>query len=138
LKSKAFSQDVYRVSFSQFNENWLTTSGTGHIRFWKISETFTGLKLQGDIAKFGQFELSDVCSYAEFEDGNVLSSSEYGKLLLWEGNLVKSVVSIDAERSCHDGQIEFVRHHNKKIITAGADGFVRFWDAQAINQGESD
>jgi WD40 repeat protein len=37
LKSKAFSQEVYRVSFSQFNQNWLTTSGTGHIRFWKIS-----------------------------------------------------------------------------------------------------
>ncbi len=55
LKSKAFSQDIYRVTFSQFNENWLTTSGTGHIRFWKIAETFTGLKLQGDIGKFGQF-----------------------------------------------------------------------------------
>jgi hypothetical protein len=55
LKSKAFSQDIYRVSFSQFNQNLLTTSGTGHIRFWKIAETFTGLKLQGDIAKFGQF-----------------------------------------------------------------------------------
>ena len=50
--------------------------------------------MQGDIAKFGQFELSDVISYAEFEDSNVLSSSEYGKLLLWEGNLIKSVVSI--------------------------------------------
>jgi WD40 repeat protein len=37
LKSKAFSQDVYRVSFSQFNQNWLTTGGTGHIRLWKIS-----------------------------------------------------------------------------------------------------
>ena len=75
LKSKAFSQDIYRVTFSQFNQNLLTTSGTGHIRFWKIAQTFTGLKLQGDIAKFGQFQLSDVVSYAEFEDGNVLSSS---------------------------------------------------------------
>lgn len=55
LKSKAFSQDVYRVSFSQFNQDFITTSGTGHIRFWKIAQTFTGLKLQGDIAKFGQF-----------------------------------------------------------------------------------
>ena len=138
LKSKAFSQEVYKVSFSQFNEKWLTTSGTGHIRFWKISETFTGLKLQGDIAKFGQFELSDVTSYAEYEDGNVLSSSEYGKLLLWEGNLIKSVVAISPEKSCHNGPIEFVKHHNKKIISAGADGYVRFWDAQAINTGESD
>ena len=109
LKSKAFSQDIYRVTFSQFNQHLLTTSGTGHIRFWKIAETFTGLKLQGDIAKFGQFELSDVVSYAEFEDGNVLSSSEYGKLLLWEGNLIKSVVSIDENTPCHKGSVEYVR-----------------------------
>lgn len=55
LKSKAFSQEVYRVNFSQFNEKWITTSGTGHIRFWRIASTFTGMKLKGDIAKFGQF-----------------------------------------------------------------------------------
>jgi len=48
------------------------------------------------------------------------------------------VVSIDPERPCHAGHVEFVRHYNKKIITAGADGYIRFWDAQAINQGESD
>ena len=32
LKSKAFSQDIYRVTFSPENANQLTTSGTGHIR----------------------------------------------------------------------------------------------------------
>ena len=32
LRSKAFSQDVYRVSFSPENPGQLTTSGTGHIR----------------------------------------------------------------------------------------------------------
>jgi hypothetical protein len=31
----------------------LATMGTGHIKFWKIAETFTGLKLKGQIAKFG-------------------------------------------------------------------------------------
>jgi hypothetical protein len=31
-----------------------------------------------------------------------------------------------------------VRNQNKKIISAGSDGYIRFWDAQAINQGESD
>ena len=64
LKSKAFSQEIYRVNFSQFNEKWITTSGTGHIRFWRIASTFTGMKLKGDIGKFGQFELSDVASFA--------------------------------------------------------------------------
>ena len=32
LRCKAFSQDVYRVSFSPDNPGQLTTSGTGHIR----------------------------------------------------------------------------------------------------------
>jgi hypothetical protein len=68
----------------------------------------------------------------------VLSSSEYGKLLLWEGNLVKSVVAIGPDQPCHNGPIEFVKMIDKKIITAGGDGYIRFWDAQAINTGESD
>ena len=33
LRCKAFSQDVYRVSFSPDNPGQLTTSGTGHIRY---------------------------------------------------------------------------------------------------------
>lgn len=74
---------MYNVSFCHFNEAALITSGMGHIKFWKVSETFTGLKLQGEIAKFGQIELSDVSAFIDFEDGKVLSSSEYGKLLLW-------------------------------------------------------
>lgn len=32
LRSKAFSQDVFRVSFSTELEGQLTSSGTGHIR----------------------------------------------------------------------------------------------------------
>jgi len=27
--------------------------GMGHIKFWRIAETFTGLKLKGEIAKYG-------------------------------------------------------------------------------------
>ena len=38
LRSKAFSQDIYRVTFSPENAHQLTTSGTGHIRLvlWYI------------------------------------------------------------------------------------------------------
>jgi hypothetical protein len=49
----------------------LTTSGAGHIRFWRMARTFTGLKLQGDIGKFGKVELSDVGDFAELPDGKV-------------------------------------------------------------------
>ena len=60
LRSKAFSQDIYRVTFSPVIPGQLTTSGTGHIRFWKMANTFTGLKLQGQLGKFGRTELSDI------------------------------------------------------------------------------
>ena len=46
-----------------------------------MAKTFTGLKLQGDIGKFGKFDLSDVSAFAECEDGKVLSGSETGQLL---------------------------------------------------------
>lgn len=32
LRSKAFSQDVFKVTFSLENEEQLTTSGSGHIK----------------------------------------------------------------------------------------------------------
>ena len=49
LRSKAFSQDIYRVLWSADLEGVLTTAGTGHVRFWKMADTFTGLKLQAMI-----------------------------------------------------------------------------------------
>ena len=36
--------------------------------------TFTGLKLQGSIGKFGNEELSDVSGYADMPDGKVESN----------------------------------------------------------------
>jgi len=70
----------------------LVTSGSGHIRFWRMADTFTGLKLQGDLGRFGRVDLSDVADFVELPDGKVLSSSESGFLLLWEGGLVKCQV----------------------------------------------
>ncbi|MCO5589214.1 hypothetical protein L7F22_043180 [Adiantum nelumboides] len=46
LQSKAFSQDVFQVSFSRHFLGQLVTSGIGHIRFWKMANTFTGPKLE--------------------------------------------------------------------------------------------
>ena len=36
-----------------------------------MARTFTGLKLQGSIGKFGNEELSDVSGYADLPDGMV-------------------------------------------------------------------
>jgi len=58
-------------------------------RFWKMADTFTGLKLQGELGKFGRTEISDIEGYVELPDGKVLSGSEWGNMLLWEGGLIK-------------------------------------------------
>ena len=51
---------MFRVTFSTEIEGQLTTGGLGHIKFWKMAATFTGLKLQGELGKFGRTAISDV------------------------------------------------------------------------------
>ena len=143
LRSKAFSQEVYDVSFSPTFPGYIYTSGTGHIRFWKMASTFTGLKLQGDIGRFGNVDLSDISGYAELPDGKVISGTETGTLLIWDGGLIRAVlVRPDGEggafKPCHEGMIEVVRFDNatKTISTTGADGHMRWWDYATVRDAE--
>jgi WD40 repeat protein len=139
LHSKAFGQDVFTVRFSLDDDKRLTTSGTGHIRFWKMAQTFTGLKLQGSIGKFGKVELSDISSFVELPDGKVLSGTETGSLLLWEGNFIKCRFVIK-NGACHAGEVTYVEYDRKEgcIITAGMDGCIKLWDYTIIDSAEVD
>jgi len=140
LKSKAFSQEVFRVSFSPYTDDILFTCGSGHIRFWKMAQTFTGLKLQGEIAKFGQLELSDQASFYELPDGKVVSGTEYGTLIVWEGQFVKTHLMLDAENKTplHKGMIEVLLQDEDYYVTAGADGFIKWWRISDIDQAEAE
>ncbi len=77
------------------------------------------------LGRFGRTEMSDIAGYVEFPDGKVLSSSEWGGLLLWEGDLVKCEISRKGRKPCHAGPIECVYLDESDIITAGADGVIR-------------
>ena len=111
-----------------------------------MAETFTGLKLQGDIGRFGNEDLSDVAGYAELPDGKVLSGTESGRMLLWDGALIKAALvranvggDDDSDgRPCHDGMIECITLDVDAGIfhTAGADGYVRTWDFAEVNDAE--
>ena len=133
LKAKAFSQEVYRVSFSDNFEGKLITSGMGHIKFWEMAKTFTGLKLQGEIGKFGQLDLSDISAFVEFPDGKVLCGTEHGTFLLWEGIFVKANLMEPEGKKCHVGLVEHMSWEladnveDRKIMSAGHDGFVKWW-----------
>lgn len=140
LHAKAFGQDVFSVLFSVDNPGKLITSGTGHIRFWKMASTFTGLKLQGDIGKFGKVELSDIEAFAILPDAKALSSTEVGYLLLWEGNFIKLRFVRRFARPCHVGAIYVVilEREESRFVTAGQDGWIRWWDLTAVDGAEVD
>jgi WD40 repeat protein len=122
-----------------------------------MASTFTGLKLQGNIGKFGKVDLSDISSFVELPDGKVVSGTETGAILLWEGNFIKCrFVRADpsspratpsatprtryprSPRSnrvmCHQGEINYVAldRDERCVITAGDDGYIRWWDFDVI------
>ncbi|KAL0248134.1 hypothetical protein GEMRC1_003370 [Eukaryota sp. GEM-RC1] len=130
LRAKAFSQEVYSVQFSPTSDSQLVTSGTVHIKFWTMATTFTGLKLDGKLGRFGAVELSDIVSFVQFQDGKVLSGSEAGELLLWEGSYVKAIFRRSEESACHD---DLETNEPVVIVSCGHDGRIATWDFELID-----
>lgn len=71
ITCKSHSQDIYNVMFSPTIIGHLTTCGLGHIKFWKMAKTFTGLKLQGELGRFGKTEISDIIGVYSMSDEKV-------------------------------------------------------------------
>ena len=67
-----------------------------------MASTFTGLKLQGQLGKFGRIEISDISAYVELPDGKVLSGTEWGNFLLWDGGFIKVELSKKGKKFCHN------------------------------------
>ncbi|KAM7393288.1 hypothetical protein PAMA_008099 [Pampus argenteus] len=137
LSCKAISQEVYRVSFSPYNPELLTSSGSGHIKFWKMASTFTGLKLQGLLGHFGNTAATDIEGYVELPGGKVVSGSNWGNLLLWDGNTIKVEICRKEGRSCHVGDVQPFALEDGQLMTFGADGVVRSWDFESFDTTNS-
>ncbi|KAI4590034.1 hypothetical protein MJG53_001083 [Ovis ammon polii x Ovis aries] len=136
LRTKAFSQEVFKVTFNPEDDEQLTTSGSGHIKFWQMALTFTGLKLQGSLGRFGKTATTDIEGYMELPDGKVLSGSEWGNMLLWEGGHIKVELSRAAGKPCHQGPINQIMLDEGEVITIGSDGCVRIWDFETIDTAD--
>ena len=93
---------MFRVSFSPELQGQLTTSGIGHIRFWQMAETFTGLKLQGQLGRFGKTSVSDIEGFVQLPDGKVVSGAEWGNILVWDGGRITVEISREKGKPCHD------------------------------------
>lgn len=156
LRCKCFGSDVSTVRFSEYDNSLLVTGGNGHIKFWSMAKTFTGLKLQGTLGKFGRLEISNVTGFVVLPDGKVISGSESGSLLLWEGDLVKcsfvrEIFKAEEDMGafqqkaydctpCHVGPINcvIVIHDGRVVVTAGDDGYIRYWSREELDVAEGD
>ncbi|XP_017587422.1 PREDICTED: cilia- and flagella-associated protein 44 isoform X1 [Corvus brachyrhynchos] len=136
LRSKAFAQDVYKVMFSAENEEHLTTGGSGHIRFWKMALTLTGLKLQGALGRFGKTAVSDITGFVELPDGKVVSGTEWGNFLLWEAGLIKVELCQVGHKPCHKGPITQLVLDEGDLYSVGKDGVIRVWNFEVIDTAD--
>jgi hypothetical protein len=103
LRCKAFSQEVFKVDFSRYFRGQLLTSGVGHLRFWKMASTFTGLKLEGAIAKFGTVPISDIAGYFELRNSKV-------RLILWNKDISPNLFGDDMFPLSPNGSLVVLSH----------------------------
>lgn len=137
LRSKAFSLDVFQASFSPDIDGQLVSGGIGHIRFWNMAETFTGLKLQGPLGRFGRTNVSDIDAFVQLPDGKVISGCEWGNLLVWDDGLIKVEICRKGGKSCHDGNIKQMFILEGELLTIGVDGAICVWDIDTIDQADT-
>lgn len=140
LRAKTYGQDIYNIKFALANDETMMTYGTGHIQFWQMVKTFTGLKLKGSLGKFNGEPLSNITGALELKttDACVLTSTEYGDLLVWRRGKVEIKVMrkhpCGKVENCHAGAIESISYidNGARILTAGEDGAIRSWSVECI------
>lgn len=81
-----------------------------------------------------------MAGYHELPDGKIVSGTEYGTLILWEGNLVKAHLVLNREEKTplHKGGIECVLFEDNCFITSGVDGYIKWWGLAEIDAAEAD
>nr|DBA34597.1 TPA: hypothetical protein GDO54_002143 [Pyxicephalus adspersus] len=67
----------------------------------------------------------------------VISGSEWGNMLLWEGGLIKVEICRRGRRPCHSGSINQFVLDEGELITIGADGYVRVWDFETVDTADT-
>ncbi|KAK0161075.1 hypothetical protein PV327_009592 [Microctonus hyperodae] len=136
LRCESHSQEVYNVIFSSSLSGHIITGGAGHIKFWQMTSTFTGLKLKSQLGRFGRTEISDIIGILEMPDGKVVSGCEWGNILLWDNGLIKLEVYRKNKKSCHDKMITQFEYNDGELMSIGMDGWIRVWYYETIDQAD--
>ena len=143
IKHTVNSNECFNVSFSPFDDSIITTSGSEHIMFWELVETFTGLKLQHENGRFGRVDSNDILSTAHLQNEKLISGSRCGHLLLWDEGFLKCRFVEPKQKDTHacnsdekhggspshEGGITFIHFdvERKEILSAGEDASIKWW-----------
>uniref|UniRef100_A0A6P7FPY4 Cilia- and flagella-associated protein 44-like n=1 Tax=Diabrotica virgifera virgifera TaxID=50390 RepID=A0A6P7FPY4_DIAVI len=136
LRNKSYVNDVYAVKFSPYIPGEITTCGVGHIKFWKMAHTFTGLKLQGELGRFGKTEYSDILGVLPMPDEKVVSGCDWGNILIWDGGLITLEVLRTLRKNCHEAPIVQIFYEDEELWTVSLDGHVRIWWYEKIDRAD--
>lgn len=127
---------IYKLLFSQYDSSFITTSGYCHINFWRIVGSSSGVKMDKVAGKFSRKPISDIEAFVQLSDGKVVSGSTWGSLLLWFNGQVEVEIKRRDMSPCHQGSVlQFVIAEGE-LISTGADGWIRVWDLESIQQAE--
>ncbi|GAB0093262.1 uncharacterized protein DMENIID0001_083410 [Sergentomyia squamirostris] len=127
LQQKSFSNLVFNLRFSTVNDMTLTTCGAEHIKFWKMCHTFTGLKLKGQLGRFGKTKICDIYGILAIEEDKVLSGCDWGNILVWEKGRIQYEVCRKNRRPCHSAPITQILWQNGEVLTISLDGYAKVW-----------
>ncbi|BES88257.1 Hypothetical protein NTJ_01061 [Nesidiocoris tenuis] len=126
---------VNKAIFSPFDPNAFVTCGQGHVKFWRLIKTFTGLKSEGLPGRFNKIENDDVCALFFLSDGRVVTNINKGNLAIWRPNaLLELEFSMKNGEACHSDLVTFIKIYFKDnhVVTAGLDGYIRVWNYSYI------
>jgi WD40 repeat protein len=137
FRSEGGSYPVFSLCFSPFNSSLLTSSGYCHINFWRIAETSDGMKMDKVTGQFGRKPISNIDAFVQLADGKVLSGTTWGSFFLWSQGLIKVEIKRRDLSLCHSGPVLHFVITEGELISTGADGWIRVWDLETIQNPES-
>nr|XP_018898031.1 PREDICTED: uncharacterized protein LOC109031139 [Bemisia tabaci] len=134
LSVKSHDDPVFNVKFSHYVPGELVTSGAGHVKFWKMLRTFSGLKIIGKLGRFGKTETSDIIGVYPMPNNYTLTGCSWGNMLLWEDDVIKLEITRKGRKPCHSGPIvQFRYYHESRELTSISIGdFIKVWNFTAV------
>ncbi|KAF5282186.1 hypothetical protein FQR65_LT02883 [Abscondita terminalis] len=129
---------IHRVQFSSYHHNRFTCFGPDSIKFWMISQTFTGLKVQGQEGKFDQTNTSSILCTYHMPDDTILSGSEWGNILVWKDSYINFEIERKMKKYCHDAPITQFFFEDDELWTVSMDGHIKLWYYNKINSTKLD